>query len=146
MLFAGKLTGSLRLAALAHHIHNASAPNNEVLLDYVEAAIRSGHNETSRTREEEDSDTEDSHTEDGRRNIRLAEIAEAIAALSPVNHEKRFTAMEQRLTALEDLLLRRTSWEHLMRDISPELTQSLHELAQAEKTTVEELLRKRLGL
>lgn len=33
--------------ALAHHIHNASAPDNDVMADYAESACRAGHNETA---------------------------------------------------------------------------------------------------
>ena len=43
----GRLFRSYRLMALAHHIHNFSAPSNDVMADYAEACFRAGCNETS---------------------------------------------------------------------------------------------------
>ena len=43
----GRLIGSLRVMALAHHAHNATAPSNDALADYLQAAYRAGCNETS---------------------------------------------------------------------------------------------------
>jgi hypothetical protein len=52
MLFAAKTLDlgevSLRLAAVAHRIHNASSPANDAMADYAEAAVRAGQNETFR--------------------------------------------------------------------------------------------------
>ena len=42
----GRLCGSLRLLSVSHHLHNATAPSNDVLADYAEAAYRAGCNET----------------------------------------------------------------------------------------------------
>lgn len=42
----GRLFRSYRLMALAHHIHNATAPSNDVMADYAEACYRAGCNET----------------------------------------------------------------------------------------------------
>jgi len=47
MLAVGKLTRSPRFCALAHHLHNATAPNNDAWADYAEAAHRAGVNEQS---------------------------------------------------------------------------------------------------
>jgi hypothetical protein len=44
--FAGRLCWSMRLMALSHHMHNVTAPNNDMLADYVEALQRAGKNET----------------------------------------------------------------------------------------------------
>lgn len=46
MGLTGRLMGSLRLLTLAHHIHNVSAPSDDVLADYAEAAYRATCNET----------------------------------------------------------------------------------------------------
>lgn len=43
----GNLTRSFRLMALAHHLHNGSAPSNDAITDYIEAASRACHNETA---------------------------------------------------------------------------------------------------
>lgn len=43
----GRLLRSTRLMALGHHIHNATAPSNDAVADYIEAAARAGHNETA---------------------------------------------------------------------------------------------------
>lgn len=43
--FAGRLTWSMRLMALSHHLHNVTAPNNDTLADYAEALYRAGCNE-----------------------------------------------------------------------------------------------------
>jgi hypothetical protein len=45
--FVGRLCWSMRLMALSHHMHNVTAPNNDVLADYVEALQRASRNETS---------------------------------------------------------------------------------------------------
>jgi hypothetical protein len=43
----GNLTRSFRLMALAHHLHNGSAPSNDAVADYIAAAARACDNETS---------------------------------------------------------------------------------------------------
>lgn len=43
----GNLTRSFRLMALAHHLHNGSAPSNDSIADYIEAAGRACSNETA---------------------------------------------------------------------------------------------------
>jgi hypothetical protein len=43
--FVGRLCWSMRLMALSHHMHNVTAPNNDMLADYVEALQRAGKNE-----------------------------------------------------------------------------------------------------
>lgn len=48
----GRLLRSPRLMALGHHIHNATAPNNDAWADYAEAAFRAGCNESSMSRAE----------------------------------------------------------------------------------------------
>lgn len=43
----GNLTRSFRLMALAHHLHNGSAPSNDAAADYIAAAARACDNETA---------------------------------------------------------------------------------------------------
>lgn len=43
----GRIVGSYRVMALAHHVHNATAPSNDSLADYLEASYRAGCNETA---------------------------------------------------------------------------------------------------
>jgi hypothetical protein len=43
--FTGRITGSLRLITAAHHVHNATAPSNDVLADYAAAMARACKNE-----------------------------------------------------------------------------------------------------
>lgn len=43
----GRLCRSPRVMALGHHIHNSTAPSNDAVADYIEAARRAGHNETA---------------------------------------------------------------------------------------------------
>lgn len=43
----GNLTRSFRLMALAHHLHNGSAPSNDAVADYIQAASRACENETA---------------------------------------------------------------------------------------------------
>lgn len=52
--FVGKIVGilpgtgsvGLRLVTIAHHVHNATAPSNDVLADYAHARALACHNET----------------------------------------------------------------------------------------------------
>jgi hypothetical protein len=69
----GRLCGSYRLMALSHHIHNVTAPSNDALADYAEAAYRAGCNETpgnplgSSTPDEQDYNRERARKASGKR-------------------------------------------------------------------------------